>query len=204
MDNWFIHADIIDKIEEYRLRPDILLPVYSELKSVLETEKFILLSVKSKDIKSYITVDGIKWDITKTDKPFTRDTPRGREFSRRIHNRVVQIFPDAEQGLSNYFRRTTQEILAHKKPTCSEGRYKLELALRKEVIREDLKINCRKGLLCFDIYRYSEKTLGEIGCHYGDETNPSEYYIYKRFCRDINARRFRMKSVSAISGRIII
>ena len=203
MDTWFAHADIIKKIQEYRSRPDILIPVYSELKSVLETETFILLSVKSRDLKSYITVDGIEWDITDTDKPFTRDTPRGREFLRRIHNRV-NIFPDAEQGISNYFRKTTQEILAQKKITYTEGRNKLELALRKEIIQEDLKINCRKGLLCFDIFRYSEKTLNEIGCYFGDETNQSEHHIYKRFCRDIDSSRFRMKSVSAISGRIII
>lgn len=179
------------------------MPVYSNLNSVLENEYFILMSVKSKIIKSYITVDGIENDITNPDKPFTRETPRGREFLPRIRNRF-SIFPDAQQGVSNYFRKTTQEVIAQKKDTLSEGRHKLELSLRKELIREDLKINKRKGLLCFDIFRYSEKSLNEIDCHYDDEVKHSEHYIYRRFCRDINADRFRMKSVSAMSGRILI
>ncbi len=203
MDNWFNHADVLNQIEKYHSQTDILLPVYSKIESVLENESYILLSVKSNIIKSYITVDGIKDDITNLDKPFTRDTPRGREFLPRIRNRF-SIFPDAEQGLSNYFRRTTQEVIAHKKDTFSDGRYKLELSLKKELIHEDLKINNRKGLLCFDIFRYSEKTLNEIDCHYDDEVRHRGHYIYHRFCRNINADRFRMKSVSAMSGRILI
>ncbi|MFO7971458.1 MAG: hypothetical protein R6U40_06885 [Desulfobacterales bacterium] len=203
LDNWFNHADIIKLIDKYHSQTDILMPVYYILESVLENEYLILLSVKANIIKSYINVDGIEKDITNSDKPFTRKTPRGREFLPRIRNRF-SVFPDAQQGLSNYFRKTNQEVIAQKKDIFSEGRHKLELSLKKELIREDLKINKRKGLLCFDIFRYSEKTLNEMGCHYDDEVKHSEHYIYQRFCRNINAGRFRMKSVSAMSGRILI
>jgi hypothetical protein len=181
------------------------MPVYSKIKSVLEREFYILLSLKSNIIKTCLNVPDFEKEITASDKPFTRDTPRGREFLPRIRNRF-SIFPDYEQGLSNYFRKTTQENIALKKDTFSEGRYKLELALRKELICEDLRINKRKGLFCFDIFRFSEKSLNELDCHYNDEIKLGGYYIYQRFCRsnDVVRYRSRMNSVSAITGKILI
>ena len=205
MDEWFNHSDVINQIEKYHSKSDILMPVYSKIESVLEREFYILLSLKSNIIKTCLNVPDFEKEITASDKPFTRDTPRGREFLRKISNRF-SIFPDAEQGLSNYFRKTTQENIALKKDTFSEGRYKLELALRKELIREDLRINKRKGLFCFDIFRFSEKSLNELDCHYNDEIKRGDHYIYKRFCRsnDTVRFRFRMNSVSAMTGKIVI
>jgi hypothetical protein len=205
MDEWFNHLDVINQLEEYYSKSDILMPVYLTIKSVLEHEFYIFLSVKSNIIKSCLNVPEFDEEITPSDKPFTRDTPRGREFLPRIRKRF-SIFPDAEQGLSNYFRRTTQEVIAIKKDTFSEGRHKLELALRKEIIREDLRINKRKGLFCFDVFRYSEKSLDTLYCHYSDEIKRGDNYIYQRFCRSNNAvrSRFRMNSVSSISGKILI
>jgi hypothetical protein len=93
-----------------------------------------------------------------------------------------------------------------KKDDFTEGRYKLELSLRKVLILEDLKINKRKGLFCFDIFRFSEKSLDELDFHYNDEVKKGGYYIYRRFCKNIDADRFRfrMNSVSAMLGRILI
>ena len=205
MDEWFNHSDVINQIEKYYSKSDILMPVYSTIKSVLEREFYILLSVKSNIIKSCLNVPDFEKEITNSDKPFTRDTPRGREFLPRIRNRF-SIFPDAEQGLSNYFRKTTQEVIAIKKDTFSRGRHKLELALRKELILEDLRINRRKGLFCFDIFRFSEKSLNELDFHYKDEVKRGDHYIYRRFCRSIDTDRFRfrMNSVSALLGKILI
>lgn len=205
MDEWFNHSDVINQIEKYHSKSDILMPVYSKTESVLEREFYVLLSLKSNIIKTCLNVPDFEKEITASDKPFTRDTPRGREFLPRIRNRF-SIFPDAEQGLYNYFRKTTQETIALKKDTFSEGRYKLELALRKELIHEDLRINKRKGLFCFDIFRFSEKSLNELNCHYNDEIKRGDHYIYQRFCRSNDAARYRlrMNSVSAISGKILI
>jgi len=204
MDKWFNHLDVINQVEKYYSKSDILIPVYLKIESVLEHEFYILLSVRSNIIKSCLNVPEFKEEISASDKPFTRDTPRGREFLPRIRKRF-SIFPDAEQGMSNYFRKTTQEDIAIKKGTFSQGRHKLELALRKEVIREDLRINKRKGLFCFDLFRYSEKSLDNLDCHYSDEIKRGDNYIYKRFCRSNNAvrSRFRMNSVSSISGKIL-
>lgn len=205
MDDWFNHSDVINQIEKYHSKSDILMPVYSKIESVLEREFYIFLSLKSNIIKTCLNVPDFEKEITASDKPFTRDTPRGREFLPRIRNRF-SIFPDAEQGLSNYFRKTTQENIALKKDAFSEGRYKLELALRKELICEDLSINKRKGLFCFDIFRFSEKSLNEIDCHYNDEIKRGDHYIYQRFCRSNDAvrYRFRMNSVSAMTGKLLI
>lgn len=202
MDEWFNHSDVINQIDKYYSNSDILMPVYSKIESVLEYESYILLSVKFNIIKSCLNLEE---DIINSDKPFTRETPRGREFLPRIRNRF-SIFPDAEQGLSNYFRKTTQEVIAEKIDTFSQGRHRLELTLRKEIILEDFRINRRKGLFCFDIFRFSEKSLNELDFHYNDETKREDYYIYRRFCRSNDAvrYRFRMNSVSAISGRILI
>ena len=202
MDEWFNHSDVINQIDKYYSNSDILMPVYSKIESVLEYESYILLSVKFNIIKSCLNLEE---DIINSDKPFTRETPRGREFLPRIRNRF-SIFPDAEQGLSNYFRKTTQEVIAEKIDTFSQGRHRLELTLRKEIILENFKINRRKGLFCFDIFRFSEKSLNELDFHYNDETKREDYYIYRRFCRSNDAvrYRFRMNSVSAISGRILI
>lgn len=202
MDEWFNHSDVINQIDKYYSNSDILMPVYSKIESVLEYESYILLSVKFNIIKSCLNLEE---DIINSDKPFTRETPRGREFLPRIRNRF-SIFPDAEQGLSNYFRKTTQEVIAEKIDTFSQGRHRLELKLRKEIILEDFRINRRKGLFCFDIFRFSEKSLNELDFHYNDETKREDYYIYRRFCRSNDAvrYRFRMNSVSAISGRILI
>lgn len=202
MDEWFNHSDVINQIDKYYSNSDILMPVYSKIESVLEYESYILLSVKFNTIKSCLNLEE---DIINSDKPFTRETPRGREFLPRIRNRF-SIFPDAEQGLSNYFRKTTQEVIAEKIDTFSQGRHRLELKLRKEIILEDFRINRRKGLFCFDIFRFSEKSLNELDFHYNDETKREDYYIYRRFCRSNDAvrYRFRMNSVSAISGRILI
>ena len=201
MDEWFNHSDVINQIDKYYSNSDILMPVYSKIESVLEYESYILLSVKFNIIKSCLNLEE---DIINSDKPFTRETPRGREFLPRIRNRF-SIFPDAEQGLSNYFRKTTQEVIAEKIDTFSQGRHRLELTLRKEIILENFKINRRKGLFCFDIFRFSEKSLNELDFHYNDETKREDYYIYRRFCRSNAVRyRFRMNSVSAISGRILI
>ena len=205
MDEWFNHSDVLNQIEKYRSQSDILMPVYSTIESVLESEFYILLSVKSNTIKSCLNLPDFEEEIINSDKPFTRDTPRGREFLPRIRNRF-SIFPDAEQGLSTYFRKTTQEVLSIKKDDFTEGRHKLELSLRKELILEDLKINKRKGLFCFDIFRFSEKSLDELYFHYNDELKKRDHYIYRRYCRNIDADRFRfrMNSVSAILGRILI
>jgi len=205
MDEWFEHSDVINQIEKYHSESDILLPVYSTIESVLERESYILLSVKSDVIKSCLNDPDFKKESTNSDKPFTRDTPRGREFLPRIRNRY-SIFPDAEQGLSIYFRETTQEILSRKKDDFTEGRHKIELSLRKELILEDLKINKRKGLFCFDIFRFSEKSLDELYCHDNDEVKKGDHYIYQRFCKNIDADRFRfrMNSVSAILGKVLI
>lgn len=205
MDEWFNHSDVINQIEKYHSKSDILMPVYSKIESVLEREFYILLSVKDKIIKACLNVPDFEKEITASDKPFTRDTPRGREFLPRIRNRL-SIFPDAKLGMGNYFRKTTQEVIFIKKDTFSEGRHKLELSLRKELIREDLRINNRKGLFCFDIFRFSEKSLDELDFHYNDEVKKGDHYIYRRFCRNIDADRFRfrMNSVSAILGKILI
>ncbi len=205
MDKWFNHADVIDQMEKYHSQSDILMPVYLTIESVLEHESYILLPVKSSIIKASLDVSGFENEITYSDKPFTRDTPRGREFLPRIRNRF-SIFPDTEQGLSNFFRKTTQEVIAQKKDTFSEGRHRLELSLRKEVIREDLKLNNRKGLFCFSVFRFSEKSLNELDCHYDDEIKHKDHYVFQRFCRSTDAGRFRfrMRSVSAMIGRILI
>jgi hypothetical protein len=205
MDKWFHHSDVIEQIERYYSKPDILLPVYLKIESVLEHEFYILLSVKSNIAKSCLKIPEFEEELKESDKAFTRETPRGREFLPRISHRF-SIFPDAEQGLSNYYRKTTQEDIAIKKVTFSEGRHKLKLALRKEIINEDLKINQRKGIFCFDIFRYSEKSLDALNCDFKDEIKRGDYYIYKRFCRSNNVvkSRFRMKSVSSIYGKIII
>jgi hypothetical protein len=205
MDKWFHHSDVIEQIERYFSKPDILLPVYLKIESVLEHEFYILLSVKSNIAKSCLEIPEFEEELKESDKPFTRETPRGREFLPRIRHRF-SIFPDAEQGLSNYYRKTTQEDIAIKKVTFSEGRHKLKLSLGKEIINEDLKINHRKGIFCFDILRYSEQSLDALNCDFEDEIKRGDYYIYKRFCRSNNVvkSRFRMKSVSSIYGKIII
>ena len=91
MDEWFNHSDVINKIEEYYSKPDILMPVYSTIKSVLEREFYILLSVKSNIIKSCFNDPDFGKDSENSDKPFTRETPRGREFLPRIRNRYSRI-----------------------------------------------------------------------------------------------------------------
>ncbi len=205
MDEWFDHSDVINQIDKYYSESNILMPVYSTVESVLERESYILLSVKSDIIKSCLSDPDFGKESANSDKPFTRDTPRGREFLPRIRNRF-SIFPDAEQGLSIYFRKTTQEVLSRKKDDFTEGRHKLELSLRKELILEDLKINKRKGLFCFDIFRFSEKSLDELDFHYNDVVKKGDHYIYRRFCKNIDTGRFRfrMNSVSAILGKILI
>jgi len=203
MDKWFLHTDVTREIRDYRSKPGILLPVYSKIESVVEKEFRILLPVKSKVIKSCLEVAEFADEMRGSDKPLTRDTPRGREFVKRIHHRF-SIFPDVEGGISRYFRKKSQEDIAIKRCDFSEGRSMLKLELAGELILEDLRKVRRKGLFCFEIFRFSEKTIEELGCQKKDEIEKGDYYIFHRYIGNGKNLRFRMRSFSLTTGKVII
>ena len=141
-----------------------------------------------------------------TTTTFTREAPEGRKILPRIRNRF-SIYDDAEQGLSNWFRKSTQENIYLRKHTFSEGRMKLKIELKKEIVLEDLRITKRKGLFCFDVFRFSEKPLNEINCRKVGEVVQGDNYIYETFFRTNSidrSFRFRMNSVSYIQGKVLI
>ncbi len=203
MDKWLLHTDVKKRLKDYYSKPDILMPVYSKIESVVEKECYILLPLKSKVIKSCFNEPEFNGELRQSEKPLTRDTPRGREFSRRIHNRF-SIFPDATAGRFRYFRKTTQEDIAIKRYEFSEGREVLELRLRKEIVLEDLRKLSRKGLFCFEIFRFSEKTLQDLGLREEDKIEKGDYYVYRRTLIHYAGSRFRMNSVSLMMGKMLI
>ena len=84
MDKWFNHFDFINRIEEYHLKSKVLIPVYSEIESVLEKESFILLPIKAKFVRNCLSVPDCDEEIRNSDMQFSRESPRGRDFMVRI------------------------------------------------------------------------------------------------------------------------
>ncbi|MBC2705089.1 hypothetical protein [Desulfobacula sp.] len=206
MDKWFGLIDIIDEIKKYDSKQAQVLPVYKKIDSVLEKETFFLLSVKSKIAKNCLKRPDFDQEERLSDKPFTREIPEGRKILPRIRNRF-SIYDDAEQGLSNWFRKSTQENIYLRKHSFSNGRMKFKIELKKEIVLEDLRITKRKGLFCFDIFRFSEKPLNEINCPKVDEVVRGNNYIYETFFRTnsmVRSSRFRMNSVSSIMGKVLL
>jgi len=203
MDEWLLHTDVMERVENYYSKPDIIMPVYSKIDSIIQKEFYILVPVRSRVIKSCLKNPEFAEEMKIPEFPLTHDTPRGREFSRRIRNRF-SVFPDVVAGLFRYYRKSTQEDVAIKRYEFSEGRKVLELNLNKKIILEDLRKVKRKGLFCFEVFRFSERTLEELGCQEKDEIEKGDYYIFHTFFRNNTALRFRMNSVFVTMGKAII
>lgn len=203
MDDWLLHKDIIDRVADYYGPHKCLLTVYGRVESVVEREFRIILPLKKRLLKFCLDDPEFSNEIRDSDLPMTLDTPDGRNFSRRIYNRY-SYFPGFEHSRRGFFLPETNEEISTRSEVFSEGIKTVELKLRKELVLEDLKKIERGGVFCFESFRFSERTIEELGECERSEIFRGEHFIYKKTFRNNNSLRLRMKSFSVITGKVMV
>ncbi len=203
MDAWLNHQDTIQQLSDYFDSNKCLLSVYRRVESIVERDFSILLPLKKSLVKDSLKTTEFDEQIRKSDLPMTIETPADRNFSRRIYHRL-SIFPGHKHSNRGFVLPETDEEILTRINQFSEGRKITDLKLRKELVWYDLKTIKRSAVYCFESFRFSEKTIEELGEREHSETFQGKHFIYKIVFRNNESLRLRMKSFSLIIGKVLV
>lgn len=205
MDDWLLHRDILERLPNYyRNSNRTLLTVFGRIESGLERDFYMLLPLKKKLFKSCLENDEFSFEIQKSDFPLTRPAAsQERDFSRRIYNRISDL-PNVSHHQFGFYQPDTLDDIATTTNTFNNGRKKFELQLIKRLVLDDLERTGRKGVFCFESFRFSEKTLRDLGETEREEIIREDSFVYKRIFRNNRNLRFRMNSFSVIHGKVLL